>query len=114
MARQERAQRPTKTTEYDLEFASAQASKGWRDLSATTRNAIADAWDSLTKFPLRNDKQCHPLHGKLSRITLKGIEHIRRQYELPGGARIWYYVVEGKPGTVYILEVHTHHPNQTK
>jgi hypothetical protein len=106
--------RPTKRTEYRIVFATSKAEKGWRDLQATTLNALAEAWDALTKAPTKEDKNCHSLKGSLGKVTANGVSQIRRQYELPGGARIWYYVTEGKPGTVHLLEVHTNHPNQTK
>jgi len=114
MPRQDKVPRPTKAQEYEIYFASSQAEKGWRDLKATTANALADCWDALTKDPLRNDQQCHPLRDDLGIVTVKGAAHVRRQYELPGGARIWYYVTESKPKSVYLLDVHTRHPNQTK
>lgn len=107
-------ERPTKRTEHRLVFATQQAQKGWRDLRATKLNALADAWDALTRDPVRNDPTCHPLKGDLATVTVHGVDHVRRPYELPGGARLWYYVTSGAPGTVHVLDVHTHHPNATK
>jgi hypothetical protein len=49
MPRQDKVPRPTKLQEYEIYFASSQAEKGWRDLKATTANALADCWDALTK-----------------------------------------------------------------
>ena len=106
--------RPTKKTEYLIVFATRQAEVGWRDLRGTTLNSLVDAWDALTDNPIRNDSTCHPLKGDLATISVAGTLHVRRQYELPGGARIWYYVTEGRPGTVHLFDVHTRHPNQTK
>ena len=63
---------------------------------------------------MRNDPTCHPLKGALSHLTVGGSTHVRRQYELPGGARIWYYVTDGCPGVVHLEHVHTRHPNATK
>jgi hypothetical protein len=87
---------------------------GWRNLTATTANALADAWDVLTRDPKANNETCHPLHGDLGTVTVDGARQVRRQYELPGGARLWFYVTDGVPGTVHLLEVHTHHPGATK
>jgi hypothetical protein len=112
--RLDRIARPTKRTEFEIVAESSQAQKGWRDLSGTTRNGLADAWDSLTQNPLRNDEVCHPLKGRLAVVTVGGVSHIQRQYELNGGARIWYYVTEGTPGLVHLINVHTNHPNATK
>jgi hypothetical protein len=114
MAKPTAVPRPIKRSEYKIVFASRQAQKGWRDMAATKLSALADAWDALTSNPLRDDAACHPLKGGLGTITVNGASHVRRQFELPGGARIWFYVTEGKPGTVHLVDVHTHHPNQTK
>jgi hypothetical protein len=114
MAEAEQVARPVKRSEYVIVHATRAAEKGWRDLLATTKNALVDAWDDLTVNPVRDDAKCHPLKDDLGTIAVNGTPHIQRQYELPGGARVWYYVTEGRPGTVHLVAVHTHHPNQTK
>lgn len=43
--------RPLKKAEFRVEFATSQAADGWRDLLGTTRNAVVDAWDFLTRTP---------------------------------------------------------------
>jgi mRNA-degrading endonuclease RelE of RelBE toxin-antitoxin system len=105
--------RPQKSTEYVIRYGSHEAEKGWRDLLATQRNAVVDAWDRLTTHPLDEDTRCHQLKGELTFITRNGMRYGQRQYELTGGARIWFYV---DPGTrsVVLVRVSTAHPNQTK
>lgn len=103
--------RPRKRSEYSIVFATRQASKGWTDLRATTLNGLADCWDYLTRTPTAPSPFNHQLRGDLATVVRGGVGHARWQYELPGGARIWFYV-EGH--TVYLVDVHTHHPNQTK
>lgn len=46
-------------------------------------------------------------------ITRDGKVHRRWQHKptLKGSARVWLYVHEQ---TVYLEQVHTHHPNETK
>jgi hypothetical protein len=39
--------RPTKRAEYELAFGSRAAERGWGDLRAQARNALAGAWDYL-------------------------------------------------------------------
>lgn len=80
-------------------------------MSATTRNALADAWDFLTRTPMASSPTCHQLKGSLAAVAHAGRIHERWQYELPGGARIWFYVEDA---TVHLIDVHTHHPNETK
>ena len=103
--------RPSKKAEYEIRFATRQASKGWQDLLATTHNAIVDAWDFLTKTPDLESSQNHRLKGELATLTHAGRTHDRWQHELPGGARIWFFI-DGR--AVHLIDVHTHHPNQTK
>ncbi len=103
--------RPIKSSEYEVVHDSSQAANGWVDIVATQKNSAADAWDRLTKDPHKSDPQCHQLKGDLSKIVRDGKSHDQWQYELSGGARLWFYV-EGK--TVKIVRVFTAHPNQTK
>lgn len=105
--------RPVKKSEYTIRFAAASARKGWRDLVATTRNAMADAWDFLTKNPTSMTPANYPLKGELGTITRGGKNYVRWQHKptLKGDARIWFYV-DGH--TVFLEQVHTHHPNETK
>ncbi len=103
--------RPINASEYTIKYATASARKGWSDVCATQRNSAADAWERLTKDPTSMDGTCHPLKGKLSAVTRDGEEHAQWQYELTGGARIWFYV-SGR--SVYLIAIHTHHSNATK
>ncbi|GAB0022083.1 hypothetical protein VN1338_10700 [Helicobacter pylori] len=111
MARRSHVQRPTKSAEYTLTFGTRQAERGWRDLLATQRNAVVDAWDFLTRTPTQRLPDNHPLKGSLSGVSHEGLVHEQWQHELTGGARIWFYVLDAQ---VVIVEVHTRHPNQTK
>jgi hypothetical protein len=105
--------RPTKKTEYTIRFASAGARKGWRDLIATIRNPMTDAWDFLTKTPKERTPTNYPLRGELEFVQLEDVSHERWQHKptAQGDARIWFYI-DGKD--VFVEQVHTHHPNATK
>lgn len=111
MAKGSKVDRPQKSHEYRIVFGSRDAEKGWQDLRATQRNVLADAWDALTKNPLELSPQMHPLKGSLGGVFRGGLHYEQRQFELSGGARIWFYVDEM---TVVLVNVHTRHPNQTK
>lgn len=113
MAKEKQVPRPTKKSEYEIRFASAGAQKGWRDLTATIRNAMADTWDFLTVSPLERTQTNYPLRDTLGTIHRGGKTYERWQHKptLKGTARIWFYV-DGR--TVYLEQVHTSHPNETK
>ena len=105
--------RPAKKVEYDIRFASSGAKKGWRDLVATMRNPMADAWDFLTRTPTSTTSTNYRLKGELGIVQRGGRSFERWQHKptLKGSARIWFYV-DGR--TVYLEAVHTSHPNETK
>lgn len=105
--------RPPKRTEYEIRFATTNARKGWRDLVATIRNPMADTWDFLTRTPLSTTPTNYRLKGELSTIQRGRETHDRWQHKpaIKGTARIWFYV-DGR--TVFLEQVHTSHPNETK
>ena len=113
MAKQARVERPTKKSEYTLQFASNQARKGWTDLVATHRNAMTETWDYLTRNPMLVSPRNYRLKGELAIVTRDGVDHERWQHKptLHGSARVWFYV-EGQ--VVHLEAVHTAHPNETK
>lgn len=113
MAKQQVVHRPVKKSEYTIQFASTNAQRGWRDLEATRRNSLVDAWDFLTRTPLQVRPTNYPLKGELGTVVRMGVPHERWQHKPSrgDGARIWFYVV-GQ--VVYLEQVHTSHPNETK
>lgn len=113
MARQSKVERPTKKSEYEIRFATRQAQKGWLDLKATIRNSLVDSWDFLTQTPAEVTPVNYPMRGQLAQIV-RGDERFERWQHKPtlkGDARIWFYICDG---VVYLEQVHTHHPNETK
>ncbi|MBB2975105.1 hypothetical protein FHX49_000646 [Microbacterium endophyticum] len=113
MPKGNQVQRPTKKSEYTIVFASTGAEKGWRDLRATTLGPLADSWDFLTRTPTERTPTNYPLKGELGVVSRGGKTYMRWQHKptRQGDARIWFYV-DGQ--TVYLEQVHTTHPNQTK
>ncbi|WP_029068178.1 hypothetical protein [Jonesia quinghaiensis] len=105
--------RPPKKAEYEIRFATSDARKGWQDLVATIRNSMTDTWDFLTQTPLSTTPTNYRLKGDLGIISRGGKTFERWQHKptMKGTARVWYYV-EGR--TVFLEQVHTSHPNETK
>lgn len=105
--------RPPKKAEYEIRFATTHAQKGWRDLVAAIRSPMTDTWDFLTRTPLLSTPTNYPLKGELGTIHRNGAAHDRWQHKptAKGTARIWFYVRER---TVFLEQVHTSHPNETK
>lgn len=80
---------------------------------ATIKGPLVDAWDFLTRTPLAVTPTNYRLRGEHGIVTRNGTTHERwqRKPTLNGDARIWFYV-EGS--VVYLEQVHTKHPNETK
>jgi preprotein translocase subunit SecD len=113
LSRGERVGRPTRKNEYEIFFASNRAAKGWADLVATQRNQMIGVWDFLSSTPLNKTVASYPLKGDHGVVTFEGTQHERWQLKLNlrSGARIWYFVIGNR---VYLEQVHTSHPNETK
>ncbi|GAB4085901.1 hypothetical protein GCM10028784_25310 [Myceligenerans cantabricum] len=69
--------------------------------------------DFLTRTPLTPTSTNYRLEGALGTITRSGRTFERWQHKptARGTARVWFYV-DGR--TVYLEQVHTAHPNETK
>ena len=113
MSKESTVPRPAKKSECVLKYATKQSEKGWRDLVATIRNSMSETWDFLTHTPLMRTPTNYPLEGPLGVITRSGRTFQRWQHKptLKGTARVWFYV-DGN--TVYLEQIHTAHPNETK
>ncbi|MDY0914279.1 hypothetical protein [Rathayibacter festucae] len=111
--------RPIKGAEYEVVFGDKAAERGWNDLRATARNALADAWDHLTARPTQFDSnRCYRLRGDLSEVTVDGIVLPQWQYKVTNGGRLWYAVVEPDPkakrvGRVISTNAAPGHPHET-
>ena len=97
----------------EIRFATSDAQKGWRDLVATMRGPTTETWDFLTRTPLATTPTNYRLKGELATIRREGTTHERWQHKptAKGSARIWFYVHRR---TVFLEQVHTSHPNETK
>lgn len=115
MAKTVNVERPLKKSEFEIRFASSHARNGWRDLKATQRNSLVDAWDFLTKTPLERTSVNYRLRDTLSTLTYQGTTYERWQHKptLKGSARIWFFV-DQMNRIVYLEKVFTAHPNETK
>lgn len=112
MGKEQPVNRPVRKSEYTIVAASGAATKGWRDLVATHRNLMVEAWEFLTADPLKVTPTNYPLKGSLATVIRGGVKHDRWQYKpsAGNGARIWFYV-EGQK--VYLERVSPHHPKET-
>lgn len=80
MVRDDKVERPTKKSEYEIRFASASGQRGWTELRATIRGSLADMWDFLTRTPLAHTPKNYPLRGSLGIVFREGTNHARWQH----------------------------------
>ncbi len=70
MAKKSRVERPTKSAEFEIVFATREAERGWRDLRATQRKVLTDAWDALARDPRDHTPSMYPLRGELGLVSV--------------------------------------------
>lgn len=105
--------RPPKKIEYEIRYATADAAKGWQGprcndpQSASRGLGLSDAnppGQDTNQLPAaRRTRHDHP-RGQNPRA-------LQHKPTLQGTARIWFFVEDR---TVYLEQVHTSHPNETK
>jgi hypothetical protein len=105
--------RPLKKSEYKIYFESNKIRKAWVDLLAVRRSDVSEAWDFLTRNPLKVTPLSHPMRADFRLLIANGVSHQRWQLKLSAtdGSRIWYFV-DGQ--SVFIEKIFTAHPNETK
>jgi hypothetical protein len=108
-----RVERPLRKSEFEIYFDSRSAKQGWIDFVATRRSEAINAWDHLTQSPLAKSLNNYQLKTSLAFVNRDGESHPWWQYKpnSTSDVRIWFFVVGNK---VFLEQVHTHHPNQTK
>jgi hypothetical protein len=105
--------RPLKKSEYKIYFESSKVRKTWVDLLAVRRSDLSEAWDFLTRNPLKVTPLSYPMRKDFGLLIANGISQQRWQLKLSAtdGSRIWYFV-DGQ--NVFIERIFTAHPNETK
>lgn len=109
------AVRPPKAHEWRIRHHSTEAAKGWDNLCKQQPGPLATLFDKLTADPRaaeNRDKQGR-LKGQLSEVPIDGNDMEQWQYELAGGARVWYAIDDAEQ-TVWITKATARHPNETK
>ena len=69
--------RPLKKSEYKIYFESSKVRKAWVDLLAVRRSDLSEAWDFLTRTPLRVTDLSYPMRKDFGLLVANGISHQR-------------------------------------
>lgn len=112
--RGDRVAPPPRAGEYDLRFDTAEAAKGWDNLSAQVPANLRKAFEAIRDNPRPTPatERHHRLKGALATGTHAGRTLERWQYEVTGGGRIWY-LVDPETQTVWMTYAGTRHPKAT-
>jgi hypothetical protein len=93
--------------------ADSNAASGWDELARQLPSALHVAWVAITSNPRRTERRQHRLKGSLDSATVAGISLEQRQYEVSGGARIWY-AIDDANRTLWITQARTGHQKSSE
>jgi hypothetical protein len=112
--RGDRAAPPPAPEEWDVRFASAEAAKGWEQLSSQAAANTRTAWLAMRTDPSPTTPtgRQHRLKGELAQGTYRGERMARWQIEVTAGGRIWY-LLDTARRIVWIDHASTAHPKAT-
>lgn len=93
---------------------STQAARGWADLERQVLDALDRVWVDITAEPRSTNKpgRQHRLKAALGVVKIDGAAMEQWQYEVTGGARIWY-AIDDEARTLWITKAVIGHPGIT-
>lgn len=77
---------------WEFLYGDLAAAKGWEKLRKAAPGPVDTAWVAITSDPTRTDQRQHRLKGALASARYQGQGLDQWQYEVTGGARVWYLV----------------------
>lgn len=93
MPRPERIARPARTDEWEIVAADKGVADDWTRWAAQKPNALAAAYDQLSRNPTEFSPRQKKLEGKTwGTGTYEGRTYHRWQYEPTSGGRIFYFI----------------------
>lgn len=104
--------RPASGKDWDIIPDTREAGEAWDQQLTSHGNALAEAWDLLTRNPRQRTERNHQLRGDLGYRSRGGLPLEQWQYEFSGPGRIWY-CIDDDNHTVWLTEVRSGHPGQT-
>lgn len=115
--------RPTRAGTWKVVARSKKVSEKWDEFSKQVSGECQRIYDQLATNPLYDDgDRQQRLVGEAGRVTFEGVQYERRQIDVTGGARVWYFV-DDRPfgvgqkrrlGKVVIDTVAPGHPKETE
>jgi len=91
-----------------------EAARGWAELERQALDVLDRAWVEMTAEPrsVANPGRQHRLKAVLGAVKVGGAELEQWQYEVTGGARIWY-AIDDQERTLWVTKAETGHPGIT-
>jgi len=110
--RRRRVAPPPRVPEWDFHYLDMAAEDGWGELSNQAPGPTRDAYEQVRRDPRRISGRQHQLRGELMTKTIGGVVMEQWQYEVTGGARIWY-AIDDRAHTLILTHAGVGHPRQT-
>lgn len=111
MPKGERAAPPPPKDGWDIRCADRRAHEGWNELCRVAAGGMRTAYLALSTYPTSpvNPKRQQRLKGQLSTRMVHGLDLEQWQFEVTGGARIWYCPDPAKR-IVWVVRASVQHP----
>src|SRR5690606_6982656 len=107
---------PPTVQQWDVRYLTSEAVQGWEDLCRFAPGPTYECWESLRSNPTkpRNPARQHQLKGRnLAQRDIEGRTLEQWQYEVTGGARVWY-CPDPMKRTVWLTYASASHPKVTE
>ena len=111
--------RPNRPRTWSVVARSKKVAAQWNEFANQASGECQRVYDQLSIDPLFDDgDRQQRLVGEIGRVTFNNREYVRRQIDVTGGGRIWYFVEEvpfgsgqkSRLGKVFIDTVAFGHP----
>jgi hypothetical protein len=99
--------------EWDLTYLDMTAEDGWNELCQKAPGPSRTAFDHLRKDPRMVSNRQHRLRADFATKSIGGVEMEQWQYEVLGGARLWY-AIDDAHHTIIMTHAGVGHPKQTE
>jgi hypothetical protein len=112
--RGDRVAPPPRAGDWELQFFTTDAAKGWDELCKQARGPTREAWDIISRDPRerQNPRRQHQLHGEYATRSIGGKALEQWQFEVTGAGRIWYCPDDARR-IVHVTLASCGHPSET-
>lgn len=105
---------PPVNGEWGVQFGTAEAAKGWKQLWSQSAVKTREAFEMMRANPRPPEDENHyRLRGDLGTRSLGGKNLEQWQVKVGGSARVWY-LPDDEKHTVWVVKAGVKHPKETE